>query len=147
MGRRLARPLAVAVIRSGDRILVFAVPDQVKGLVGFRPLGGTIEFGERGQDAIAREIREEIAAELVDVRYVETLENIFEYLGRPGHELVRVYEGRLADETLYRRETIVGREENGAPFRCVWKPIADFERGDPLYPDGLLELVRRRAPR
>ena len=147
MRRGLARPLALAVIRSGDRILVFDVRDRVKGVLGYRPLGGTIEFGERGDDAIVREIREEIEAELVDVRYVETLENIFESLGRPGHELVRVYEGRLADEALYERETIVAREENGSRFRCVWKPIADFERGDPLYPEGLLELLRRRAPR
>ena len=147
MRRGLARPLALAVIRSGDRILVFDVPDRVRGVLGYRPLGGTIEFGKRGEAAIVREIREEIEAELVDVRYVETLENIFEYLGRPGHELVRVYEGRLADEALYERETIVAREENGSRLRCVWKPIADFERGDPLYPDGLLELLRRRAPR
>jgi len=135
------------VIRSRDRILVFDVPDQIKGVVGYRPLGGTIEFGERGHEAIAREIREEIAAELVEVRYVETLENIFEYLGRPGHELVRVYEGRLADSTLYGRESIVGHEEDGSALRCVWKPLADFARGDPLYPDGLLELLTRRAPR
>jgi len=134
------------VVRNGDRILVFDVPDRIKGVVGYRPLGGTIEFGERGEDAIGREIREEIAAELVDVRYVETLENIFEYLGRPGHELVRVYEGRLADPALYERESIAGHEEDGSALRCIWKPIADFARGDALYPDGLLELLTRRTP-
>jgi hypothetical protein len=24
----------------------------------------------------------------------------------------------------------------------MWKPIADFDRGEPLYPEGLLDLLR-----
>jgi ADP-ribose pyrophosphatase YjhB (NUDIX family) len=141
------RPIALAVIRDRDRLLVFEVSDPVRDITGYRPLGGSIEFGERGHDTVARELREEIGAEPVDIRYLGTLENIHEYLGRPGHEIVRVYEARLADSSLYERAAIEGAEEDGEPLRCMWKPMADFERGDPLHPEGLLDLLRNEAGR
>jgi 8-oxo-dGTP pyrophosphatase MutT (NUDIX family) len=135
------RPIALAVIRDRDRLLVFEVADPVRGITGYRPLGGSIEFGERGHDTVARELREEIGADLVDIRYLGTLENIHQYLGRPGHEIVRVYEAGLADRSLYERDAIEGAEEDGEPLHCMWKSMADFARGDPLYPEGLLELL------
>jgi ADP-ribose pyrophosphatase YjhB (NUDIX family) len=141
------RPIALAVIRDRDRLLVFEVPDPIRGVTGYRPLGGSIEFGERGHDTVARELREEIGAELLEILYLGTLENIHQYLGRPGHEIVRVYEARLADTSLYERDAIEGAEEDGEPLRCIWKPIADFERGVPLYPAGLLDLLRSGAGR
>jgi len=94
--RELARPVAVAILRRDDRILVFRVPDPVKHVIGYRPAGGTIEFGEAGADTVVREIREELGVEVIEPRYLGTLENIFTYLGKTGHELVRVYEVRFA---------------------------------------------------
>lgn len=138
--RPLARPIAVAVIRKADRILVFAVPDPVKDVTGYRPPGGTIEFGETGADAVVREIREELSAEIVEPQYLATIENIFEWLGQPGHELVRVYEARFADPALYRRDSFECVEANGAAFTCVWKALSDFTR-EPLYPNGLRDLL------
>lgn len=141
MSRALARPVAVALIRRGNDILVFDVPDDVRHVVGWRPPGGTIEFGERGSDAVVREIREELGVEVVDPAYLGTVENIFTYLGENGHELVRVYAVRFADPRLYRQDRFDCIEANGAPFSCAWKSIADFREGAALYPDGLLGLI------
>ncbi len=139
--RELARPVAIAIVRRGERILVFPVPDHVKNVTGYRPPGGTIEFGETGAEAVVREIDEELGVEIVEPSYIGTLENIFRYLGDTGHELVRVYSARFADVSLYERPDFACIEANGVPFRCVWKPISDFDR-EPLYPSGLLELIR-----
>lgn len=139
--RDLARPVAIAIIRRGHRILVFAVPDQVKNVTGYRPPGGTIEFGELGAATVVRELREELGVDVVEPRYLGTLENIFTYLGTPGHELVRVYEARFADTQLYERDVFECVEANGAAFTCVWKEIDSFA-GDALYPAGLLDLLR-----
>lgn len=141
MSRDLARPVAVALIRRGDDLLVSDVPDTVKGVVGWRPPGGTIEFGERGSEAVVREIREELGVEIVEATYLGTVENIFTYLGIDGHELVRVYAARFADQRLNERDHFDCIEANGARFTCIWKPIADFRAGAPLYPDGLLEMM------
>ena len=142
MTRDLARPVAVALIRRNDEILVFEVPDPVERLTGWRLPGGTIEFGERGRETVVREIREELDVEVVDVGYLGTVENIFTYLGVAGHELVRVYAARFADEQLYERARFDCVEANGVEFTCIWKPVADFRAGTPLYPDGLLALIR-----
>ena len=141
MSRALARPVAVAVIRRGEDVLVFEVPDPVRGVVGWRPPGGTIEFGERGSGTVVREIREELGVDVVEPVYLGTVENIFTYLGAAAHELVRVYTARFADPREYERERFECVEANGARFTCVWMPIADFRAGVRLYPEGLLEML------
>lgn len=141
MSGQLARPVAIALLRRGDDILVFDVPDASKGVVGWRPPGGTIEFGERGADTVVREIREELGLEITDADYVGTVENIFTYLGVAAHEIVRVYAARFVDHSQYERSRFECTEANGARFTCVWKPIADFRAGARLYPEGLLGLI------
>ncbi len=115
----------------------------MKGQTFYRPLGGTIEFGERGAEAIARELDEEIGAQVAATHYLGTLENVFTYLGAPGHEIVLVYDVELAGDALYARERVTA-SEGGVTVECAWVPLETFERV-PLYPDGLLELVRSSA--
>lgn len=141
MGER-PRAVALAVMRRGDEILVFEAPDPVKNVTGYRPPGGSIEFGETGAETVVREIREELGLDIVPTNYLGTVENVFEWLGRPGHELVRLYEARFAEASAYAREHFDCIEAAGAQFTCIWKDLADFER-EPLYPNGLLDLLRR----
>ncbi len=135
------RPIAICVCRDGERILVAEYYDRKKEQTFYRPLGGTIEFGERGEEAVRRELHEEIAADLGEVRYLGMLENIYTYEGRGGHEIVLVYDGRLSDERLYQKESLQG-DELGQPFKVVWKRLDEFGAGKPpVYPDGLLALL------
>jgi len=142
MSRGLDRAIAIAVLRRGDEILVSEVPDAVKGVTGWRPPGGGIEFGERGAETVVREIEEELSVRVEALRYLGTVENIFVYLGVEGHQLVRVYEARFSDPELYQRDQFDCVEANGVRFTCIWKRVAEFSERAPLYPDGLLELVK-----
>jgi 8-oxo-dGTP pyrophosphatase MutT (NUDIX family) len=136
------RSIAICICRDGERILVAEGHDSKKGQTFYRPLGGTIEFGERGEETVRREFREEIGAEVSGIRYLGMLENIFTYEGRRGHEIVLVYDGRLSDRSLYEKDIILGNEL-GTPFKAVWKRLDEFGPGrPPVYPDGLLELIR-----
>jgi len=141
------RPLVIAVFRQGDRILAAEAYDPLKDETFYRPLGGGIEFGELSRDALVREIREEIGAEVTDLRYLGTLENLFTFSGVPGHEIVLVYDAAFADRTLYGQAAIPGREDTlDEGFLAVWKHLDEFGPGHPpLYPDGLLDLLRRGA--
>ena len=76
------RPLALGIFRHDGRLLVFEGHDPVKDETFYRPLGGGIEFGETGAQAMAREMREEIGAEVTNVRYLGLCENIFTYARR-----------------------------------------------------------------
>lgn len=135
------RVIAICVFRNGNKILVSEGYDVVKQQAYYRPLGGTVEFGEYSDQAVAREIREEINAEVTDLRYLGTLENIFIYEGQKGHEIVQVYDGRFVDERFYEKNVILGVEKT-APFRAVWVDVAKTGNGfPPLYPVGLAELL------
>ena len=133
------RPIAICVCRDRDRILVTEFAE--KGQLYYRPLGGTIEFGERGEETVRREFREEIAADLTEVHYMGALENIYSDGEMRGHEIVLVYDGRLTDISLYQKDVIQG-DELGVPFRAVWKRLDEFgPEKPPVYPDGLLALI------
>ncbi|WP_213001960.1 NUDIX domain-containing protein [Winogradskya consettensis] len=79
------RPIALAVPRRGNDLLVFEYHDLTKGETFYRPLGGGIAFGEAAEAAVRRELQEELGAGLLDVRLAGVLENIFHAFGRDGH--------------------------------------------------------------
>ena len=139
------RPIAICVFRRGDHLFVAEGYDPAKKQVFYRPLGGTIEFGEYSQETIAREIREELGEEITSLRYLATFENIFTHNREPGHEIVQVYEAAFANPSIYDKAWVNAREGDFT-FKAMWKPIADFQNGQtPLYPEGLLELLLSRG--
>lgn len=136
------RAIALCVIRDGDRVLVQEGYDPTKNETFYRALGGTIEFGERSQQTVARELQEEIGAEVQDLEFLATIESVFTFDGLPGHEIALVYAGRLADPAQYQRPRIMGAEPDGTPITAVWMDMETFRAGRaPLYPPGLLELL------
>ena len=90
-------------------------------------------------------MREEIGAEIFNLRYLGTLENIFNYNGALGHEIVQVYDGQFVDESLYSSSSVSGVEGSGPSFCAVWKPLSAFLTERPLYPHELLGLLSSRA--
>lgn len=84
------RPLALGMVWRGDELLVFEEHDPAAHETFSRPLGGEIEFGERGDEALRREFREELGVELINVQYRGLVESLFTYKGQPGHEIVMV---------------------------------------------------------
>ncbi len=147
MKKHRVRPLAICVFRHNDRILVHQGYDQIKNEYFYRPLGGGIEFGESSLDTICRELMEELNVEVNrdSLKYLGTLENIFQFNGVPGHEIVMIYDGALKDSGLYDQAVIVGRDADGEEVRVEWKEIHEFNsRSSILYPTGLTELLMER---
>ena len=144
MERRI-RPLALAVNSRGDEILVEEGRDEKKGETFFRLLGGGIEFGGAGADALRRELGEELRVEVEVGRFLGAVENLFTYEGEPGHEIALVYECRLGGREPYERDEWEISEPVGGRsllHRLAWKPVASFADGrELLYPDGALELL------
>jgi diadenosine tetraphosphate (Ap4A) HIT family hydrolase/8-oxo-dGTP pyrophosphatase MutT (NUDIX family) len=138
------RPLAICVLRHGDHILVTEGVDPETGARFARPLGGGVEVGETSASAVVRELREEIGADLTDLRLLGVLENLFTYDGSARHEIVFVYDARLIDERLYASPTITIREA-GWTSPAVWKRLDSFRADCPLFPAGLLDLLNTRT--
>ncbi|MFT3691718.1 MAG: NUDIX hydrolase [Kofleriaceae bacterium] len=131
------RPIALCLFRNRGRILVFEVRDGGR-LIGYRPLGGGIEFGETSRDAVVREIREELGIELREPTLVTVLENLFTYGGQPKHEIVFVYDGLVGDASVYDRDDLMFDEGNERiPVR--WVDPHDLDA--PLFPNGLADAL------
>ena len=133
------RAVALAAIRRDDHLLVFGGRDSVKQASFERLFGGGIERGEYAADAVVREIREELEAEIADVRLLGVIENIFTLDGKREHEIAFVFEARFADSAREADDAIVGVEGNGTKLVGRWRRRDDTV--PPLYPSGLRELV------
>jgi ADP-ribose pyrophosphatase YjhB (NUDIX family) len=105
-----------------------------------RPLGGHVEFGEYAAQTVHREFGEEIGQPLTDVRLLGVLENIFPWRGHTEHEIVFIFAAAFADPAAYEIAEQRIRDEAEGRTRVIWRP------GDavlpPMYPDGVLDLVR-----
>ena len=125
---------AMLIVRNGEKLLLSRGFDEVKGQAFLRPLGGHVEFGERGEETIRREMKEELGCDAHDVKFVSVIENLFTYNGKKGHEIILVYEGKLARESLYRKNSFTFTEGDRTSI-AGWFSRADVEReGIPVYP-------------
>jgi ADP-ribose pyrophosphatase YjhB (NUDIX family) len=142
MTSKRIRPIAIGLIWNNRALLVEHGFDSAKGQHFFRPPGGAIEFGERAVDALRREFREELSAELIDPKLVIVLENVFDYEAQPHHELVFVFEARFKDSELYERSEFAIQELN-VRTTASWKSLDELGNGGTLYPDGLMAVLGR----
>lgn len=136
---------AVCVVRDRGSILVQEIDNPGTDGLGYRPLGGHVEFGEYTDETVAREFREELDAEVTNLRKLGIVENHFEWDGEPFHEFIAVYDGVFEDESLYEQDRISAYEEElDEAFEAVWMDISEFEGEDapPLFPTGLVEMLR-----
>lgn len=133
------RPIVICLFSNNGRILAAKGSDSVKGTQFYRPLGGMIEFGEHSSEALKREILEETNQEISALKYITTVENIFSYEGKAGHEIVMVYDAEFNDKSLYEKEEIEVTEGD-IWCKAYWLNINDCKDGKYiLYPNGILD--------
>ncbi len=136
------RPLAICVFRHNGKILACEGKDSVKNEIFYRPAGGMIEFQEKAEDALKREIKEETGEEITDIKYLGLLENIFTYEGKPGHEIILVYDAEFINKDIYKKDAINITESNDVWCYAYWKSLDEFGDGKlKLYPDELKWLL------
>lgn len=144
LGRKI-RTLALALIRnSKGQLLLLQAQDRMKGETFYRPLGGGVEFLETGRDALAREIQEELGLSADVSELKSSFENIFEFEGMPGHEVIMLFEARLNDVSAYDRESLNIMESGNVIGQAVWRtPVEIRNEGARLYPNGLSQILER----
>lgn len=136
----MIRVLAICLFRRGDEILVTEGLDTSTNRRYARPLGGGVELGETSEQTIVREIREEIGAEVRDLKLLGVLENLFELEGQQRHEVVFVYDGQFVDLSLYQKTEIPLRD-GGWLTGAIWRSLEGFGEESMLVPVGIEKLV------
>lgn len=140
------RVLAIAVFREGGRILVARGADPATGEPFYRPLGGGVEFGERAETALRREIAEDLGATIEEPCLLGVLENLFEYGGRAGHEIIFVFDARFSDASWYLRPKLPVTEAGTGWEPARWISIEALRSGpERLVPDALLPLLQTQT--
>ncbi|MBD2139604.1 NUDIX domain-containing protein [Anabaena sp. FACHB-1237] len=127
------RVIVLALIRHSqnpEKIFVSEGYDPTKQSKFYRALGGGVEFGEPSEIALTREFQEEIQAELTNIRYLTCIENIFTYNGKPGHEIIQLYQCDFADPKFYELESLTFSETPERQHLALWVEISKFKSGE-----------------
>ncbi|QWU47206.1 MULTISPECIES: NUDIX hydrolase [Bacillus] len=110
----------------------------------YRPLGGSIELGEKSANTVIREFKEELHTEVEIIDYLGCLENIFPLDGAIGHEIIQLYSLRLLDTSLYEMEIMNIKDEQTASY-AKWIPSTAFiQKEKVLYPDGIIKYIQKK---
>ncbi|MBD1837410.1 NUDIX hydrolase [Coleofasciculus sp. FACHB-64] len=123
------RVLALGLIRNDERIFISEGYDPVKQNTFYRALGGGVDFGETSLEALQREFQEEIQAELTNIRYLGCIENLFTFNGKPGHEIIQLYQCDFVDSKLYQIERTIFAEGDRQKA-ALWVEINRFTSGE-----------------
>jgi len=110
----------------------------------YRPLGGSIELGEKSAYTVIREFKEELHTEVEITNYLGCLENIFQLDEGIGHEIIQLYSLRLLDTSLYEMEKMNIQDEQTVSY-AKWIPVTVFiQKKKVLYPDGILNYIQKK---
>lgn len=134
------RILALGLIQRSDGAMLLSPGfDNVKNEHFYRLLGGGIEFGETGSEALRREFMEELGEELIISPLLLTAENIFTFEGERGHQIMMMYQCAFIDERVYEKQEVPRLD--GEPA-AIWRTREDImvERAK-LYPAEVNELL------
>lgn len=136
------RAKVVCVLRNAERFLLMRITDPHDGRQMLIPPGGGVEFGERLDEAVVREVFEEVGIRIAPPKRLGMLENVFSFAGKPEHELIFVYEAPCPDAKLCARAEITITESNGNLFPAGWYTLDEVTASaTKLVPDGLFELL------
>jgi len=138
MLKKNIRPISVAIIKNGHKIFVGGGHDDIKKEKFYRLMGGGIKFRETALQALKREFREEFAAELINIKLLKVLENIFVFNGEYGHEIAYIYEAEFKDKKMYenKKYPVLDSKINSA---AEW---IEYEKEMKVYPKGIDEFLK-----
>lgn len=137
MPKKRIRPLAVAIIENNNKIFVGAGYDEGEKKKFYRLMGGGIKFRETALQALKREFREEFAAELVDIRLLKVIENIYVYNGDYGHEIAYIFTAKFKDPKMYEDKKYPVLDRPSAGFG-EW---IEYNKSLAVYPQGVEEFL------
>ncbi|WMM23973.1 NUDIX domain-containing protein [Tissierella sp. MB52-C2] len=126
------------LLRRESKVLV--LEEEYKGEVYYYLPGGGIEFLETSEDALKREMKEELNINIIDYRLLYIISNIFEIDGINAHEIVQIYEiYNIDDEKLIDGTTMEG---DIMPCKMKWIEIDELINGTKkFYPEELIKLL------
>ena len=138
------RQAALCLIRHGNGFLVAELQDPRTGRVLHRPPGGGVEEGETPEQAVRRELREELGITLTAVLELGAVDHVWFWNGREVRERAWLFLASSSDDArLSRGECPELVEADGQRMKTVWRPVeGNLASLPPLCPSRIAEFLR-----
>lgn len=137
------RVKSLAWIEDQGKLFVVKMFDKFKKDYYYRPIGGSVEFGELALYAVKREVSEELNTTIEITGSPMVHENIFTCDGEPGHEIVYFFPCRFEDNRFYEQKIFNLIEADGSNWDALWVKLTDCFSGTiRLVPESLLEWYK-----
>ena len=138
------RQAALCLIRHGNAFLVAEIHDPKTNVVLHRPPGGGVEEGETPEQAVRRELREELGIALTNVLELGAVDHVWFWNGREVRERAWLFLASSSDDArLSRGECPELVEADGQRIKTVWRRMEESLASlPPLCPSRIPELLK-----
>lgn len=132
------RPLSLAIIKKEGKVLAYKGYDEKKDEYFYRLPGGGIEFGERAEDTLKRELKEELGLDININAQLGVLENLFTFNNKKGHEIAFLFEASLSEED-YKKDTFAMIEPEYEGMYAEFVKVAEDVK---IYPEEAVRYLK-----
>lgn len=108
---------------------------------GYRPPGGSVDFGEASEKTLLREFKEELNADITIEGFLGAVENIYVHEGQQGHEIIFLYQVILPPHLMEGDWHPYTEERGDDPSGFAWVNFKHLAQEGRLFPQQLMEVV------
>jgi 8-oxo-dGTP pyrophosphatase MutT (NUDIX family) len=138
------RQAALCIFYTADAVLLSELQDKVSGARWHRPVGGGLEPGETPEQAVRRELMEELGLVLKELPPpLPPVDRIWPWKKKELHERAWLFLVPAADyPELSAGQTPDIVEPDGDRYPTIWRPLrANPEDLPPVSPPQLMEVI------
>ena len=111
--------------------------------VNYALMGGRVNFGETSEDALKREVMEELGKDIEIIGCVAVVENLFRMKEKDYHEIMFVYQAEFLKEEDKQTEKEMPNIEGKDDLYYEWIPIDKLQEIE-LRPVAIKEVLQKK---